>query len=397
MSPKKKTDDEVTVEATSAVEAPAPAPAPTPRVPKGKDAKSQLGALLATEVVAGALKTYGKRSLIEGSEVKAREIKRIPSGVFPLDLALNGGWAVGGIHTLLGHKSSGKTTTLFRTLGEALKLCAECWARLDECKCKQTREPVIAYLDVEGALDVAWASRFLDLEKILLSTPEYAEQTLAIGEALLRSKKCDIIVVDSIAFMTPAKEIEESVEKDLVGEQARRLGKGFRKFIAALNDAMSAEGKRPTMFFTNQIRMKVGVMFGNPETASGGLAPGFAAWTEVRTKPAKYKMDDNGELALYGDFGFAVEKAKNSSPKTSYEYRMMVVDTETKKLGDIYDEDFILAHAERHGLVSGGGASWTCLGEQFRKKTEIEERLVKDKVFRRKVTSALLASVQPTK
>jgi hypothetical protein len=107
-------------------------------------------------------------------------------------------------------------------------------------------------------------------------------------------------------------------------------------------------------------------------------------------------MDDNGEFALYGDFGFSVEKTRNSSPRMSYDYRVMLVETETKKLGEIYDEDFILAHAERHGLVTGGGSSWKCLEESFKKKTEIEERLLKDKVFRKQVTDALLAAVQPT-
>ena len=396
MPPKKKSDttESTEVAATSGTEAKAAPPAV--RLSKGKDAKAQLGALLANEYMAGALKVYGKSSLIEGAEVKARKTKRIPTGIFALDLALNGGWAVGGIHTLTGHKSASKTTTLYRTLGEAQKKCANCWDELAACKCGDTREPVIAYLDVEGALDAAWACRFLDLDKILVSTPEHAEQAIGISEALLRSKKCDIIVIDSIAFMVTSKEITEDVGKDLVGDQARRLGKGVRKFIAALNEAMSSDGKRPTLFFTNQIRMKVGVMFGNPETTPGGLAPGFAAWTEVRMKPAKYKMDDNGELALYGDFGFNVEKAKNSVPRTSYDYRVMLVDTETKKLGDIYDEDFILAHAERHGIVTGGGASWKCLEESFRKKTEIEERLVADKAFRKRVTEALLAATLPT-
>ena len=394
---RKKSEEpaEVVDPTTGEVLTPPPPPVPVVHLPKGKDAQAQIGKLLANEVVQGLFKTYGTRSLIEGAEVKARRTHRIPTGVFPLDVALNGGWATGGIHTLYGHKYSGKTTTLYRSLGEAQKLCAECWEPQAECKCGKLRDPVIAYIDVEGALDAPWASRFCDLAKMLVSHPEYAEQAISIAEALLRSHHCDIIVMDSIAFLTPAKEITEATEKDQVGEQARRLGKGVRKFVAALNEAMTSTGRRPTLFFTNQIRMKVGVMFGNPETTSGGLAPGFAAWTEVKMKPAKYKLDEKDEMALWGDFSFTVDKAKNSAPKTSFDYRMMLVDTETKRLGDIYDEDFILDHASRHSLVSGGGASWTCLGEKFGKKTEIEDRLLRDKAFRRRVTQALLAAVQP--
>lgn len=367
-----------------------------PAAPVGKDARSQIGALLASDILAGTLKVYGKKSLIDGAEIKARKTKRIPTGVFALDYALAGGWAVGGIHTLIGHKSSGKTTILFRTIGEAQKLCGNCWGTLWDCGCDNPREPVIAYLDVEGALDAQWASRFFDLDKVVISIPEYAEQTIAISEALLRSKRCDILVLDSLAFMTTQQEIEEAVEKDQMGVQARKLGKGIRKFTAALNECMSSEGKRPTVFFTNQIRMKLGIMFGNPETAPGGLAPGFAAWTEVKTKAAKYKMDDEGQQALYGDFGFTIEKAKNSVPRASYDYRMIVAETNTKRLGDIYDEDFILAQCERLNIVSGGGSSWRCLDEQFRKKTEIEDKIVQDKAFRKMLTDLLISSVQPT-
>jgi protein RecA len=368
----------------------------TSRIKQGNDAKSQLGALLSSELIASTLKTYGKKSLIEGAEVKARTVKRIPTGVFPLDYALEGGWAQGGVHTLTGHKSSCKTTMLYKTIGEAQKMCANCWEYFDRCNCKSPREPVCAYIDVEGALDPPWASRHFDLDKVLISTPEYAEQSLSIGEALLRSGRCDILVLDSLAFLTPAKEIEEAIEKDMMGTQARILGKGIRKFTAALNAAMTETGRRPTVFFTNQIRMKLGVMFGNPETTPGGLAPGFMAWTEVRMKGGKYKMDDAGERPLYVDFGFSLDKSKASTAKVSYEFRMMLTDAETKVLGDFYDEDFILAHAERKGLISGGGTLWKCLGEQFGKKSEIEKRLVTDPIFKRMVSDVLLRAVRPT-
>jgi recombination protein RecA len=364
------------------------------RVKPGFDAKSQLGALLSSDLISSTLKTYGRKTLIRGAEVKARKIHRIPTGIFQLTYAMEGGWAVGGVHTLIGHKSSCKTTALYATIGEAQKMCANCWEYMDRCACKQPREPVVAYIDVEGALDPPWASRFFDLDKVLISAPEYAEQSLSIGEAILRSGKCDILIFDSLAFMTPAKEIEEAIEKDLMGTQSRILGKGMRKFTAALNAAMVESGRRPTVFFTNQIRMKIGVMFGNPETTPGGLAPGFMAWTEVKMKSAKYKMDDLGERPLYADFGFSLDKSKASTAKVGYDFRLMLSDAESKRLGDFYDEGFILDHAERKGLISGGGTSWKMLGETFGKKSEIETRLVTDPIFKRMVQDVLLQTVQ---
>ena len=362
-----------------------------PTKQKTRDAKSQMGALLAGTIVQALNKTVGSRSLITGAEAKARKTFAIPTGIFQLDLALEGGWRVGAIHTLIGHMSAGKTMTLYRTIGEAQKLCADCWVRADKCKCKEgAREPVVAYLDVEGAFEAAWASRFFDVEKIMLSQPTHAEAALTIAEALLRSAQCDIVVIDSLAFLTPSKEIEEDISKALVGEQARLINRAARKFTAALNAVMSVEGRRPTIFFTNQIRMKVGVMFGNPETTPGGLAPGFLAWNEVTLRPAKYKMDDNGEEALYADFGFSVTKCKQGRARASYDFRMILQDTQTKTFSQLYDEDFILSMMERNGLLAGGGSSWRCLGEAFRKKTEVEDRLIADPVFREKATEALM-------
>lgn len=394
MAAKKKSEAEAPESIdTDAAPAVAVQPEPTVKVKKGNDAKSQLGALLANDVVAAMLKTYGKTSLITGSEVQARKVKRIPSGIFPLDFALEGGWAQGGVHTLAGHKSSFKTTALFSTIGQALQMCANCWEHQSKCSCKDYREPVIAFIDIEGAMDAKWAGRFFDLSKILVSTPEYAEQGLSIGEALLRSRKCDLFFLDSLAFLTPAKEIEEDISKDLMGVQARTIGKGVRKFNAALNAAMSEDGKRPTVFFTNQIRMKLGVMFGNPETTPGGLAPGFMAWTEVKMKGGKYKMDDDGEKALFADFGFSIDKSKTSTPRTSYEFRMMLADTDTSKLGQIDDGDFIVTHLERLGVISGGGSSWNCLGEKFGKKTDIAQRVLTDKAFASKAKDFLIQAV----
>lgn len=393
--PRKKKSEETPVETEESLVAVIAKETPSVSAPKGKDAQSQLGALLASDIIASTLKTYGKKALIEGSEVKARKVRRIPSGIFSLDYALDGGWAQGGVHTLTGHKSSCKTTVLYRTIGEAQKLCANCWEYANRCSCGDYREPVCVYIDVEGALDPVWASRFFDLDKVLISTPEYAEQSLSVGEALLRSGKCDILVFDSLAFMVPAKEIEEAIEKDLMGVQARVLGKGMRKFTAALNTALNETGKRPTVFFTNQIRMKLGVMFGNPETTPGGLAPGFMAWTEVKMKNGKYKMDDSGERPLYVEFGFSLEKAKASTAKVGYDFKLMLADTEQKRFGEFYDEDFILTQATRKGLVGGGGTKWTCLGEEFPKKSAILERIITDPIFRQMVTDVLLQTVIP--
>jgi hypothetical protein len=136
--------------------------------------------------------------------------------------------------------------------------------------------------------------------------------------------------------------------------------------------------------------MKLGVMFGNPETTPGGNAPGFASWTEVKTKGGKYKMDEKEETAIYADFGFTIDKSKQGGAKSSYDFRVILADTDTKQFGDLYDEDFILDHAERKKLITGGGASWRCLDRQFRKKSDIEDLMLKDSTFKEQLKQALL-------
>lgn len=393
MPPRKKTVVEgeavEVTEGTTAEAVPAPPDKPVKKF-GGKSATAQLGAVLSSDLLQAIGKSYGKNAIAVANEKLAQDAHYIPSGIFQLDYALGGGWRVGGQHTLYGHKSSCKSTTLYRTIGEAQKLCGNCWARQTDCDCDDPREPVCAYIDVEGAVDREWAGRFMDLNKVLLSVPEFAEQALMIGEALLRSEKCDIIIFDSLAFLTPAKEIENNIDKEMPGTQARIIGKGIRKFTAALNDATTRLGKRPTIFYTNQIRMKLGIMFGNPETTPGGLAPGYSAWTEVKMKGGKYKMDEKEEMALYADFGFNIDKSKQGGAKSSYDFRMMLTETDTKRFSELYDEDFVLDHAERFGLLTGGGTSWKCLGEQFRKKTEIEDRLLRDSTFKQTLKDALL-------
>jgi recombination protein RecA len=241
---------------------------------------SRLSSFLASEMVKKLKKKHGEMALIRASDFKVQDVPRIPTGVFDLDYALGGGFPAGRISTLYGPKSSGKTTIFLKTIANAQQMCSDCFTFIDEekgrCVCGECREFVIAFLDVEGALDIPWARKMgVDTEQMMIDIPEYAEAALDIGEALLRSGEVDILVLDSLAFPTPAKEIEVSVEKDLMGTQPRLIGKGVRKFLSAINGVGKESGRRPTVFFTNQIRYKLGVMFGDPETQPGVSASTF--------------------------------------------------------------------------------------------------------------------------
>jgi protein RecA len=410
---------------------------------------------------------HGATILTTASDVRVAKSFRIPSGIFPLDLALGGGWPQGRVNTIFGMKSAGKTYTLLKTLAQAQHMCSNCWSfvewlkevevdeevdaatgevkKLDKpkkvwtvrpvdrwdgeddkfveltpswytkedgtrvkgwergarikpkCACEKYRECVCGFIDVEGTFDKPWAERLgVNLDKLLLSQPEYAEQSLDIGDALVRSGNCDVLVLDSIAFLTPQKEIEESTEKETMGVQPRVIGKGTRKFVSGINAVALDSERRPTVFLTNQIRMKLGVMFGNPETQPGGLAPGFASAAEVRMRPGKFEFekeadaeDPNHPKPLWVDMGFDVEKNKSAVPKVGGTIRLVLRDTETKRKGEVADEDMVMVEAQKVGLVRKEGSSWLCMGEDYKTKGEIEEKLLKDIDFSRRLRMTL--------
>src|SRR5262245_41561641 len=199
-------------------------------------------------------KTFSKGAIMRLGENATQDVQGISTGALSLDLALGGrGLPRGRIVEIFGPESSGKTTVALHAVANA-----------------QRQGGVAAYIDAEHALDPSWAKRLgVDLEGLLVSQPSYAEEALQIAEMLVKSKAVDIIVIDSVAALVPRAEVEGEIGDSHVGLQARLMSQALRK----LNPAIAQT--RTCMIFINQIRQKIGVMFGNPETTSGGLALKF--------------------------------------------------------------------------------------------------------------------------
>ncbi len=274
-----------------------------------------------------------------------------------------------------------------------------------ECPCKEGyRESVCAYIDVEGTLDKAWVVRNgVDLFKLMLSQPEYAEQSLDIADALVRSGEIDVLILDSVAFLTPEKEIAESTSKETIGVQARIVGKGVRKFVSGLNAVGLHSERRPTIFLTNQLRMKIGVMFGNPETQSAGLAPGFASSVEVRTNGGEYTFENvegkdskepGGKTPVMVELKFDVVKNKVDIPKQTGSYKIILVDGVTKNKGDLDEEDAILDAAKACGLLVETPKGWTIFEETYSAFSHVKRRLMTDKLFTQNIKWVILDSMQ---
>ncbi|MBQ5930070.1 MAG: recombinase RecA, partial [Clostridia bacterium] len=221
-------------------------------------------------------KQYGKGSIMRlGDEAGKTEIEVIPSGCLTLDLALGiGGFPRGRIIEIYGPESSGKTTVALHAIAEAQKMGG-----------------VAAFIDAEHALDPVYAKKLgVNLDDLYVSQPDTGEQALDIAEALVRSSAVDIIVVDSVAALTPKAEIEGDMGDTHVGLQARLMSQALRKLTAIVNKSKTC------VIFINQLREKVGVMFGNPETTPGGKALKFYASMRLDIRKVDTLKDADGAM-----------------------------------------------------------------------------------------------------
>ncbi len=306
------------------------------------------------------VKKYGEGSIMRLGEATHMEVASIPTGSLSLDMALGiGGIPKARITEIYGPESSGKTTI-------CQHIVAEC----------QAQGGTAAFIDMEHALDPTYAARCgVNVEDLLISQPDTGEQALEIAETLVRSGAVDLVVVDSVAALVPRSEIEGDMGDATMGVQARLMSQAMRKLSGAISQTKTA------VVFTNQLRQKIGVMFGNPETTTGGNALKFYA--SVRLDVRRVQSIKVGAEIVGNRVRVRVVKNKVSAPFRTAEFDIMYNEGISKS-GDILDLATALEVIDKRGsfysykdqrLGQGREASKNFLSQNLELRQEIEDTI----------------------
>ncbi len=318
--------------------------------------------------IAQIKKTYGEGSVMRLGEDRAMEVDSIPTGSMLLDLALGvGGVPKGRIVELYGPESSGKTTVALHIIAEAQKKGGE-----------------VAFIDVEHALDPVYAKALgVDIDNLLVSQPDSGEQALEIAEMLVRSGGIDVLVVDSVAALTTKAEIEGDMGDTHVGQLARLMSQAMRKLTAVVSKTNCVA------IFINQVREKIGVMYGNPETTPGGRALKF--YSSVRMEVRKGELIKSGSEIIGAKTKVKITKNKVAPPFKECEFDL-IYGKGISRTGEVLDLAVNLDIIKKSG-------SWFSYGDQKlgQGRDKVKEMLEKDPGFMKEVEDKILANMDKTK
>lgn len=312
------------------------------------DASVQEGKLKALGLAMDQItKQFGDGSIMKLGEAKKADIELIPSGALSLDIALGGGYPKGRIIEIYGPESSGKTTLTLHVIAQV-----------------QKEGGTAAFIDAEHALDPAYAKKLgVDTDNLLVSQPDNGEQALEIAETLVRSNAVDLVVIDSVAALVPQAEIDGDMGDSHMGLQARLMSQALRKLTGIINKS------KTTVIFINQIRMKIGVMFGNPETTTGGNALKFYA--SVRIDIRRTGQIKSGEDIIGNRTKVKIVKNKIAPPFRVAEFDIMYNEG-ISRTGDVLDLAVI------HGVVGKSGAWFDYNDEKIGQGREAVKAFLKD-------------------
>ena len=317
-----------------------------------EDTKERQERLKALDAAVGQIeKQFGKGSIMRlGQNNAVAPVEVISTGAISIDYALGiGGVPRGRVIEIFGPESSGKTTLALQVIAEA-----------------QKKGGMAAFVDAEHALDAAYAKKLgVDLDNLLVSQPDNGEQALEIVEVIIRSNSVDVVVVDSVAALVPRAEIEGEMGEAQMGLQARLMSQALRKLTGAVSKS------KTSLIFINQLREKIGVMFGNPETTTGGRALKF--YSSVRIDIRRIGAIKDGENVVGGRTRVKVVKNKLAPPFREAEFDVMYGEGVSRE-GDLIDI------AVEHKIVEKSGAWFAYGGERLGQGRENVKSFLKENI-----------------
>ncbi len=304
---------------------------------------------------------FGDDAIMKLGDKPKVDVNVIPTGSIGLDAALGvGGMPRGRIIEIFGPESSGKTTLSLHVIAEAQKMNGVC-----------------AFIDAEHAMDPEYSKRLgVRIDELLISQPDTGEQALEIVESLVRSGKIDVIVIDSVAALTPKDEIEGDMGAHHVGKQARLMSQALRKLTSIVSKT------KTVVIFINQIRMQIGVMFGNPETTPGGKALKF--YTSVRLDIRRIAQIKKGEEIMGGRTRVKVVKNKVAAPFKQTEFDLMYNE-------GISREGEIIALGEKYGIMTKSGTSYSYKEEKLGRGYDATRQYLRENT---KTSDKILAEIR---
>ena len=337
--------------------------------------KSQ-GAISTREVLAATKKDYGANVGHFGDLVVQSD--RIPTGIFPFDLAIGGGFPRGRLSIIYGQESSNKTNLALKAIASHQAL----WPK-ETC----------IFFDIENSFNGEWAARLgVQVDKLLVLKPDYAEQAVDMVESFIQAEDCGLVVLDSIAALVTTLEAESSADKAVVGGNSIVVGKLVRKATLGFNQA-NKEGRSPSLICINQTRFKVAVMFGDPETMPGGNAPIFASQLTIRVY-GKNVIDTKVSkvMPMSKNVTFQVKKWKVPIVAANGTFEMVTYGHEGLLPGDANDWNTVSQYLKDYGLLvkKEKGQGWLLDGEEYATLQVLRDRLIEDKPFGMKTRQAIV-------